>query len=401
VFVRPKSSPPRFQARRDAETHAALVASGRRGRQEDVRRARWFARFAANRSYTFHGCASIGEYGRRIGFGWSRTRDYVAAGRVIERYPAAEALLLDGVLAISTLASLAPFFTEAALRPIDEKGQPKPFDDLLTWARERPDREIRREVHRCREEARVGQQTVPRTLHFSSQGSSDLDRAQTLLARRKRRTVSQSEAVQDTLREFVSRHDPLEQKAGTRRAPPMPARDDGGRHPRSVPAEVRRALMAKHGDRCAIALCDHRVWLENSHHHPHALGGGNEIADQDRLCARHHAMKDHGEITWVPDASYPGGGYYRTREGKILRIAVPSRAGDKPRVARPARAEGEGPTQTASSGDRAPDRVEEGVSRLLPGRQLRAARPPPGDLRRTLAGAAGTPAWPGGSTNTG
>ena len=321
--VAPRRLPPRSRGVQDAETHAWIAASIQRGHREDVDRAKAFARFDGQASFAFHGCASMVEYGKRMGVGAGRTLEYVAVGRVLAIYPHVEALLLDGSMCISTVAILAPLFTEPDLRPRDESGAPLPYDALLAWARLRTDNELRRYVLRRREEARVGSATMPRTIHFSSRGAADLERTQTLLSRKARRVVGASEAVQKTVRSWLERHDPLEAKPGTRRLPPMPPRDDGGRHPRSIPAEVRHALMAKYGDSCAIEHCEHKIWLENAHHLAHALGGGNEIADQDRICTGHHAMKDHGEILWIVDASYPGGGYYRTLEGAILRLKAP------------------------------------------------------------------------------
>ena len=270
------------------------------------------------------------EYGRLHGFGAGRTLEYVAAGRVIAVCPEAADLVLEGSVCTSILAALEPLFTNAKLRPRDEAGEALPFGQILAWGRTRPEREIRSEVHRRREEVRVGAQTVARTVHLSSHGVADLERTQALLARSKNRVVTQSEAVEHTLRDFVARTDPLETKPGTRRAPAMPARQDGTRHPRYVPAEVRRALMQAHGDTCAIEGCDHRIWLQNAHKHPHALGGGNERPDQVRICDGHHAMWDHGEMNWVADEADPNGGYFRTQGGRILRLRRPVQEPDPP-----------------------------------------------------------------------
>ena len=303
----PRSPAPRANARREDGLHTELVQSGEVGRREDVRRAKAFARIEQSSAFVFHGCASIAEYGRRIGYGSRQAADYAAAGRVLLRCPEAEAWLLDGSMCVSTLAIIEPLLTDETLRLVHPAGTPgagEPLSDLatLTWARVRSDRELRRVVHRRKEEVRTQRQTVARTVHLTSGGADDLDRTRVLVSRKQRRAVSASEAVEHALRYFVTRHDLAAQKGRKRRRSPMPARRDGLRHARYVPAEVRRALMREHGDTCAIEFCEHRIWLENAHHQPHALGGGNELVDQHRLCSVHHRMKDHGEIVWVPDA---------------------------------------------------------------------------------------------------
>ena len=222
----------------------------------------------------------------------------------------------------------------------------------MSWARLTSDRRLRLAIHKRREEARVGALVAKRTLFLSSQGAKDLDRTQVLVSRSEGRSVSQSEAAEHALRRFLKRADLLEGEPGQRRAGAMPPRHDGSKHPRAVPAEVRRALMAEHGDVCAIGLCENEIWLENAHHVPHALGGGNEFADQDRLCSRHHKMKDHGEITWVPAEAGGRSGHYRTREGLILGLKPIAGPGEDPPEKPPDRVQERAPTVRASRPNR-------------------------------------------------
>ncbi|MDA1193633.1 MAG: hypothetical protein O2894_00450, partial [Planctomycetota bacterium] len=287
----------------------------------DLERARDFAAAEAARHHLFYGCANITQYGRLVGFDGRRAREYAAAGRVIERHSPAAQALLSGVIGIEALAALEPLFTQADLRLLDEEG--KQLDDAATlaWAAVRPEREIRDAVMRRKEEVRAQAVIVSRTLHLTRQGARDLERTRVLVSRSERRPLSMSEAAACAFREFVARHDSLERSAGSRRLPAMPRRADGQRHPRAIPAEVKRQLMRTYGDVCAIEGCDHDIWLENAHHVPHALGGGNELEDQQRICAVHHRMKDHGELRWVPlggpDTSQ---GHYLTPEGRIVRL---------------------------------------------------------------------------------
>jgi hypothetical protein len=320
---------PRSKARQEPQAHDALVASAVRGRQEELLRARSFARVDDANHFVFLGCASVGEYGLRIGYGSRQAREYAAAGRVIERHPPAAGMLLAGEVCISTLAIIEPWFVREdlplpeALGDVAATEGTERFGAVLSWARLLPDRELRRILERCKAKGQSGADPVQRTLQLTRQGAADLDRTQVLVSRREKRAVSASEAAARAFRFFVEKHDILEKPPRGRRLPPMPPTQDGSKNPRSVPAEVLRALMAKYDDVCAIGLCDHRIWLENAHHLSHALGGGNEIQHQDRICSGHHAMKDHGEIRWVKDPGAIGGGYYLTREGKIRSLKPP------------------------------------------------------------------------------
>ena len=367
------------------------------GRCEDVRRAKAFAQVDAAQAFVFHGCASIGEYGRRIGYGSQQAREYAAAGRVLAVCPAAEGMLLDGSLSVSTLAIVAPLLLEEDLGLRDEQGAPLGHEAILAWALTRSDPQLRRTVHRRREEVRTDAPTVARTVYLSSRGVEDLERTQTLVSRKEDRLVSVTEAVEHALRSYVEQHDLLEKKARARRSAPMRLRDDGRRNSRYVPAEVRRELMARHNDVCAIEFCEHRIWLENAHHVAHAAGGGNEVADQDRLCSPHHRMKDHGEIIWIPDAGGSGRGHYRTREGDTLRLKPPagrdpsgevrerapslraSRRQD-PRAAPPVQGSFASAPRGVTTGPTCGPRVDRGTG--VPGGSRRSMRPHAGDSRR-------------------
>jgi hypothetical protein len=355
-FVKPHSPSPRSKGVRDDATDAWLRGNSPRWREEDVARAKAMAQMDAQRAWSFCDCASLVEYGRLLGLCAQRTRAYAAAGRAMEACPEAEQLVLDGRVCFMTLAAAAPLFTDGRLCLRDAAGEPRGASWTLNWLKDRTEREVRSTLHKLREELRVGAQTEARTIYLSSGGVGDLERTQTLLGRRKERVVSQSEAVQHTLRDWLSRNDPLETKPGTRRTPPMHARSDGTRNPRGLPAEVERALMSMHGDRCAIEGCDHHIWLQNAHKTPHALGGGNEREDLIRLCVIHHAMWDHGEMRWVADDSYPCGGYFETLGGRILRLRQPLLPDAD---ARPV---------TDDAPPEAGDRVKESTPRLVPSR---------------------------------
>lgn len=355
LFVSLSEPSPHLPVNRDDEAHEALVESAQRGRVEEVARAKAFARVDCVKHYSHLGCVGIGEYGRRIGYSARHAREYAAAGRVLQLFPAAEEALLIGTVSITRLAVMEPFYVEPELRPVDVGEEPKDDEALFQWAKALPERRLRQIVHQRREELRIGHRPAVRTLHLSQQGATDLDRTQVLASRTADRVLSHSEAAEHAFRFYVEKKDVLERAAGKRRLRPMPPRTDGSKNPRGLPAEVTRSLMEEHGDVCAIEFCQNRIFLENSHHTPHALGGGNEVKDQKRTCSPHHKMEDRGEIRWVPNAREPGGGHYVTLEGDILRLK---------RVEKPPGASGN-PSEGVGG-----DRVEERTPTLIASRHL-------------------------------
>lgn len=67
------------------------------------------------------------------------------------------------------------------------------------------------------------------------------------------------------------------------------------RHVRSVPADVKRAVRARDGDRCAYVAndgrrCDSRARLEFDHVVPVARGGTSTIANVRQLCRTHNRL---------------------------------------------------------------------------------------------------------------
>jgi len=68
------------------------------------------------------------------------------------------------------------------------------------------------------------------------------------------------------------------------------------RHVRSIPAEVKRAVRARDGDRCAYVAndghrCDSRTKLEFDHVVPVARGGTSTIANVRQLCRTHNRLE--------------------------------------------------------------------------------------------------------------
>jgi hypothetical protein len=61
---------------------------------------------------------------------------------------------------------------------------------------------------------------------------------------------------------------------------------------RYVPAEVRRRILARSGDRCEVPGCALDTFLELAHVTAHADGGNREADNLLRLCHVHHTQLD-------------------------------------------------------------------------------------------------------------
>ncbi len=188
----------------------------------------------------------------------------------------------------------------------------KPDEDIFDVARRKTSREMDEEVRKRKEEARVKETTVARTLYFTRLGLDDLARVRELESRRKRRSVTESEAAQIALSEHRDRHDPERKAAraaerkrkreGQRSAAPVeegPPRNPGqaknGRErSRHVPAAEKHEVISRHGDRCAVDGCDARIYLELSHDKAWRFNGENAAHNLFRYCYEHHKQHDAG-----------------------------------------------------------------------------------------------------------
>ena len=63
---------------------------------------------------------------------------------------------------------------------------------------------------------------------------------------------------------------------------------------RAVPAEVKRAVLARNGDRCAVPGCPNEIFLDYAHLRPHAAGGDREAGNLLLACRMHHVQLDRG-----------------------------------------------------------------------------------------------------------
>ncbi len=124
------------------------------------------------------------------------------------------------------------------------------------------------------------------------------------------------------------------------------------RSSRYVPAEVRRAVLARAGGRCEFPRCGFDTWLDLAHLVPHRAGGSREADNLVLLCGVHHRALDAGTLEAIPvrddslgrDEGGEGGTrvHFRTPWGEELRGPVLAAPGGGPAVRGTGRPAGRG-----------------------------------------------------------
>jgi hypothetical protein len=262
------------------------VESLRRPRRSmDLRLARAFARIDDSRHFLIEGCASLGEWGERMGYSASESRIYARAGRVLAHYPWVGGRVLLGRLSLEAVAVL-----ERVLR---DESLARPEDDRIGWAEQETVHALRNRVKRRLEEARTGSPTVEVTVHLSPDAKSDLDRSRELLGGSERRLLTESETVERLAGYYLDREDPVRRAPGTRRAG-----DTAGHPGRHVPEEVRREIRARASRsgilQCEAPGCDETHGLQFAHLESHCDDGSREVENLVLFCKKHHDLFDAG-----------------------------------------------------------------------------------------------------------
>jgi hypothetical protein len=280
------------EARRDDEAHAAFVETATRLRRDQLRLARLLVRLDESAHFVFLGCSSVAEYGERHGLSGVETRKLVAVGRALAGAPGLEEKVLSGRISLAAAAAIGKLLEHPELAP--------EMDSFVELAGLESARDFNRRVRQRLAEVRAGGPVVPVRLDLSVTGKEDLERAQVIASRRANRVLDESETVEVAVDHYLDSFDPERKPARPRRAPPTS--QTTGRY---VPAEVRRNVRARCGDRCAVPGCPNRIWLEDAHRRAHAQGGDREAANIVRLCRFHHDLLDLGRMTIAGSSDDP------------------------------------------------------------------------------------------------
>ena len=219
---------------------------------------------------------------------------------------------------------------------LDNPDLERPGPGLLDLAEKSTARDFQQEVNKRKTEERIKETPTKRVIFLSRLGLDNLGRTKKIVGRKRRMIVSDSEAVEHVLGDFVEREDPErkaararerarkreEKKSGKRSAasfegapPRTPGRSGpdakrpeskpeskNGKPSRYIPADEKRKVIEAFGDRCWVDGCNDDVFVDFSHRRAYRHRGRNGARNLRRFCRRHHQLTDSGTIKIVKGA---------------------------------------------------------------------------------------------------
>lgn len=288
---------PNPEAEREVATAAAEYLEVR------LRLARLLLTIDRGRTFHLSACSSVVQYAVRLGVPAGEARMLVDLGRALEASDAAAATAAESgdpsAPSVPTLeervrAGAVPVENAALFGKIlAQPGLVRPGEDWAHKAETLRTPELRRQVHARIEEAAQG--VVPLvsvTVHITERTREDFHRARVLASREAAMPLTEGQAFTRIVRYYLDARDAERRGAGPRR---VGATDDAGvgRHGgRYIPADARRAVVARSGDRCEVPGCALDTFLEFAHVASHASGGSREADNLVRLCHVHHTQFD-------------------------------------------------------------------------------------------------------------
>ena len=243
----------------------------------------------------------------------------IKACRASEDSPKVADAVADAEISVPKAAILSEFIAKPELQ--------RPDDDLIDAAKTKSTRELRDLLNERKAQARLEDKPVPRTLFFSRNGIADLQRTKDLFGAKRKRLVTDSEAAEEALAEYVERHDPERKAARSRKrreksgakksaqqrkgrgganGPRTPtnganptsggngANGATGTNGRHIPAEDRHTVVEQFGNRCWVSGCEDRGRLTFAHRRAFRHGGQNRYWNLCRFCLAHHRQFDGG-----------------------------------------------------------------------------------------------------------
>lgn len=399
----------RIEAEPDFPAHERAKVLARQFVESQVALARELLRIALTKTFVALDCASIDEYGVRLGLTPRDARSLVDLGRALDvptdvggpPEPGAETSASPTVAQAVLAGEMSVPQATLAGRLLSKPELLREGEDAVVIATSQPARNVHALIREREEEAAQQQPVTPVALAVSLPARDAFARARSVASEQAGTMLTEGETFSVVVSHYLDCFDPLRRGEGARRLPDtseLPGR-------RTIPAEVRRAVRERSQDRCEVPGCGRDVFLEFAHIRAHRLGGSREAVDLLRLCHGHHVLLDAGRIRFVawegrrpsfrdaagralserPDLVSAGS---RSDAGVAYSAAcAPPEARDGPH---PVSDAGAGPT-TRSSGDlsttgwRPPSRPDAGGDQVC-------ERPPPRWV--TAGGADGLPQLP-------
>lgn len=262
--------------RRVADRVAAL-------RELQLEVARDLASLDACAHFVYRGCASIAEFGVRLGLGAAEARTLTDLGKALKAAPHLEALIRSGDVPYESAAAIG--------RILGSPDLVRPGDDWVRHARFDSQKDLRKRIKvRLEEHAQRTSGVVPMMVLVREEVREDFDRARVVASRKAGKALTEGQVFRRLVDTYLDLHDPLRRESATRRVGPTILRP----HSRYVPREVERAVRLRAGDECEFAGCRHRIFLQMAHCRDHAGGSGREADDLILLCTVHHTLFDAG-----------------------------------------------------------------------------------------------------------
>lgn len=259
---------------------------------------------------------------------WKYSRDdayrRLHAARACRRHPQAYAMIQEGSMTISALATLEPFLADHGGLALIEKAKGlgrREIEQLVAALAPRPDtKDVVRALPLAplptaeAPAAQTGGQpsppsipavppprdhmevTAPRRVLFSFTGSEELRSALRRVGEilwHKHPFARLEDLILELARDFLSRHDPQRK---LKLAEPKPVREE---QTRRVPQWVRDRVWKRDGGRCAFTgtggrRCEETRGLELDHVEPWSQGGSSDDPANIRLLCRAHNLMRSG-----------------------------------------------------------------------------------------------------------
>ena len=195
-------------------------------------------------------------------------------------------------------------------------------EDWLLKAEQLPIQRLEQEIGKRMREAESGEPASVMQAILTSSGRETFERARQLACRKHDRLLSEGQAVEVLSDHYLDSFDPERKRPRVRRM-----LDTSGRPGRHVAAEVKRAVVGRQGDRCAVPDCDHEIFLNNAHIRAHRRGGSREARNLLSLCREHHALYDLGflKVSGTPEKPV-----FKVPEYEVSEAGVGRRPGHTP-----------------------------------------------------------------------
>lgn len=315
LFVKPGLAyrlPPPLDPEVAADLRRRFDAHVEQRLRSDLEGARLLREIARSGLHLRAGASSVTDFAEACGLSASTARELDHLGRALDAHAGLAERVESGAMHVANAEVIGRITKE----PPDFA---RPGEDWLALAEAEDPRTFLRRFQERRDEVRQGAPVRPLLAYMSERGHRVFEEARTIVSRSAQRSLTAGETIEALADRCLDSCDPRRERAGRRRVPDTAA-IPGSRY---VPAEVRRRVRLRSGDRCAVRGCSNRMFLHLSHRTPHREAGSRESDNLDLLCDRHHTLFEQGLIKLIGPPEAP---VFTTADGKVIGEASVRRA---------------------------------------------------------------------------